>query len=304
MPTISFEDYVGTVDAYIGTRPDMAAVRAYNHQMIDILDSLRPVAGKSLLDVGASPHGFALEWALRKNVSGYTGIGLGVHETVEVIQTDASHEQVSRRASLGETFRRLTGTTTPLEHQRAESLVGRLMQMDAESLLFESQTFDLVLSLSTFEHFFDGARVLREMYRVLRPGGSALISFQPVWTCSYGHHLHHVEPVARLIPPWAHLLWTEQTMRQAFEGRWPEGLPMSLEAAVEWIYRSNEVNRIDVVRIRQMFLECDFEIEWMTPLMDSESDDKKVIANYLASVLPYSVDELMTLGFSLLLNRR
>lgn len=304
MATTTFDDYVGTVDAYIGTRPDMAPVRAYNHQMIDILDSLRPIAAKSLLDVGASPHGFALEWALRKNVSGYTGIGLGVHETIEVVRENAIPEPVLRHASLGETFRRLAGATQSVEPQRTESTVGRLMQMDAETLRFEPETFDLIITLSTFEHFFDGARVLREMHRVLRPGGSALVSFQPVWTCSYGHHLHHVEPVAKLIPPWAHLLWTEQTMRQIFEGRWPDGLPMSLDAAVEWIYRSNEVNRIDVVRIRQMFLDCEFQIEWMTPLMDSEADDKKVIANYLASVLPYSAEDLMTLGFSLLLNRR
>ena len=78
---------------------------------------------------------------------------------------------------------------------------------------------------------------------------------------------------------------------------------MSLDDAIEWIYRSNEVNRIDVATIRRVFLESPFEIDWMTPLMDNDSDDKKVIANYLAAVLPYGENELMTLGYSLLIHK-
>ena len=308
---LPFEDYAGSIEAYIATRPDMSGVRAYNHQMLDIFDSLRPLAGRSLLDIGASPHGFALEWALRKDVSSYTGIGLGIHESVEVARPHAPQIPSSGRPSLVETLRRLTATGQPTgeTHQGSPAgklpaeCTGSLRNMDAEALRFESGQFDLIVSLSTFEHFFDGAKVLQEMHRVLRPGGSALISFQPVWTSSYGHHLHHVEPVAALIPPWAHLLWTADTMRQTFEGRWPEGLPMSLDDAIEWIYRSNEVNRIDVATIRRVFLESPFEIDWMTPLMDNDSDDKKVIANYLASVLPYSENELMTLGYSLLIHK-
>jgi SAM-dependent methyltransferase len=303
-----FEEYVGSIDEYMTTRPDLVGVRAYNHQMIDIFDSLRSLNGKSLLDVGASPHGFALEWALRKDVSSYTGIGLGIHEPVDVLRAHAVPNPSQVRPSFAESIRLLTGSRRPSADAQPAGLlttegIGTLRNMDAENLGFESAQFDLILSLSTFEHFFDGSTVLREMHRVLRPGGSALISFQPVWTSSYGHHLHHVESVAALIPPWAHLLWTSDTMRTNFEGRWPEGLPMSLDEAIEWIYRSNEVNRIDVVTIRKMFLESPFRIEWMTPLMDSESGDKNVIANYLASVLPYSIEELMTLGFSLLMHK-
>jgi SAM-dependent methyltransferase len=303
------DEYVGTIDAYIATRPDLVGVRAYNHQMLDIFDSLRPLRGKSILDVGASPHGFALEWALRKEAASYTGIGLGIHEPVDVVRTHEEPTPSPARPSLAESFRRLTGAgrtsadALPARRLAAE-YIGTLRNMDAETLDFESGQFDLIMSLSTFEHFFDGARVLREMHRVLRPGGSALISFQPVWTSSYGHHLHHVEPVAALIPPWAHLLWTSDSMRSNFEGRWPDGLPMSLDEAIEWIYRSNEVNRIDVVTIRKMFLESPFEIDWMTPLMDNESDDKRVIANYVGSVLPFSTEELMTLGYSLLAHKR
>jgi ubiquinone/menaquinone biosynthesis C-methylase UbiE len=238
--------------------------------MIEALARSRPLAGKVLLDIGASPHGFALEWALKKGVSAYIGIGLGICETIEV---------------------------------RREGSVGRLISMDAEDLVFEPQTFDLIISLSTFEHFFDGAKVLKEMYRVLKVGGSVLIHFQPVWNASYGHHLHHIPSVAELIPHWAHLLWNEETMYQAYRGKWPVDMPMSLEETIEWIYRSNEINRIDVVRLRDMFYASDFEVEWMTPLVDDSSANKRIIAGYLSKILPYSADDLMTLGFSILMNK-
>jgi hypothetical protein len=164
--------------------------------------------------------------------------------------------------------------------------MGKLIRMNAEDLIFEPETFDLIISLSTFEHFFNG------------------VNFQPVWTASYGHHLHHIPSVAKLIPPWAHLIWTEETMRQAFRERWPADAAMSLEEAIEWIYRSSEINRVDIVTLRNMFRTCDFEVEWMTPLFDDKSDNKPVVADYLSRILPYSADDLMTLGFSILLKKR
>jgi hypothetical protein len=110
--------------------------------------------------------------------------------------------------------------------------------------------------------------------------------------------------VAKLIPPWAHLIWTEETMHQAFQERWPADAAMSLEEAIEWIYRSSEINRVDIVTLRSMFHTCDFDIEWMTPLSEDNSDNKPVIADYLSKILPYSADDLITLGLSLLLNKK
>jgi len=266
-----YKEYILTIEAFNQKRPEMNDVRAYNHQMIDILDTLRPIQNKKLLDVGASPHGYAMEQALLKGVSAYIGIGLGIAEDIEV------------------------------KHQNA---CGKLINMNAETLNFESEMFDLIISLSTFEHFFDGSQVLREMYHVLKPGGSVLINFQPVWTSSYGHHLHHIEEITKLIPPWAHLIWTEETMQRALEKQWTSDMSMSLKEAIEWIYKSLEINRVDVVKLHNMFINCQFEIEWMTPLYDEQCTNKLLIADYLSKILPYSVEELMTLGYSLLLNKR
>ena len=63
---------------FVNSRPDLNDVRNYNRQMIDTLFRLQNLSGKALLDIGASPHGFALERALERGVKEYCGVGLGV----------------------------------------------------------------------------------------------------------------------------------------------------------------------------------------------------------------------------------
>jgi 2-polyprenyl-3-methyl-5-hydroxy-6-metoxy-1,4-benzoquinol methylase len=264
------DNYVNSIEAYTRTRPHLVSVRTYNHAMVDVLDSTVPLAGRILLDIGASPHGFSLERALAKGVAAYIGIGLGMWESVEIRHGEA---------------------------------IGRLMAGDAESIALESESIDLAMSLSTFEHFADGPAVLREIHRVLRPGGTLFVNFQPVWTSSEGHHLHDLEDVTRLIPPWAHLLWTPDAMRCALKDRWPAEATMSLDEAVAWIYESYEINRVDVVTLRRMFETAPFTIDWMTPLLDDESGDKPRLAAYLATLLPYSARDLLTRGFSAMLRK-
>jgi len=55
----------------------------------------------------------------------------------------------------------------------------------AESLPFESGTFDLVTALDVVEHLNDDVAGLREMRRVLRPGGHALL-FVPTFMWLWG----------------------------------------------------------------------------------------------------------------------
>ncbi len=49
-------------------------------------------------------------------------------------------------------------------------------QGDAETMPFEDKTFDGVVTRLAIHHFADPARVLGEMFRVLRPGGLAVIA--------------------------------------------------------------------------------------------------------------------------------
>jgi SAM-dependent methyltransferase len=54
--------------------------------------------------------------------------------------------------------------------------VSNVQQVTASILPFEDSTFDLVTMLDVLEHIDDDAGTLRELHRVLRPGGMLLIS--------------------------------------------------------------------------------------------------------------------------------
>jgi SAM-dependent methyltransferase len=64
---------------------------------------------------------------------------------------------------------------------------------------------DIVVSLDAFEHFGDPARVLQQMFDLLKPGGMLIVSFGPTWLHPRGGHLFSVFP-------WAHLLFSERAL--------------------------------------------------------------------------------------------
>ncbi len=261
---------VARIERFQRRRPDTDPARAFNHQMVDTLNELRPLRGRALLDVGASYCGYSLERALALGASTVTGLSLEINRITEV---------------------------------RAPGGVGRLLPMDAGQLAFDDGAFDLALSLSTFEHLHDPARVLSELHRVLRPGGSALLSFEPVWTCSYGHHLHHLPRVAALLAPWAHLLHAPDELRAWLAPRWPASAELSLDAALHWIYSGPALNRVPGPELRRLVEASAFAVEWIVPLDDADAE-ARAQAEATARKLPWTPAELLTRGYSALLNRR
>jgi SAM-dependent methyltransferase len=255
----------------------LGLIRGFNHSMVGELAKACSLSGRAFLDVGASVHGYALEAALERGVALYEGIDLGVsrHWRSPIV------EFVSPAGSRG-----------------------RLRQMNAEKLEFPDESFDCLLSISTFEHFLQPAAVLQEMHRVLRPGSVALISFEPIWTASYGHHLHHFGAVSDLVPLWGHLFLSEEQMRQVL-GRqpWPSDAPINIENALRWIYRGGDINRFDIQALRIFFEESPFEIAWYQPLRDEISPERCGIAAYVSQLVPYAEDELLTKGLSFLLRK-
>ena len=68
-----------------------------------------------------------------------------------------------------------------------------VIQADALNLPFEDERFDLVTAFDIIEHISDDAAALREMRRVLRPGGQLLL-YTPALPWLYGEHdrrVHH-----------------------------------------------------------------------------------------------------------------
>lgn len=70
--------------------------------------------------------------------------------------------------------------------------------------------FDIVISITAFEHILQPSAVLDKIYRSLKLGGSFYSYHGPLWSCRYGHHIW-VTPELNFnnlgpLPPFAHLL--------------------------------------------------------------------------------------------------
>jgi ubiquinone/menaquinone biosynthesis C-methylase UbiE len=261
--------YVKNIDAYNAAQSNsemLDAIRNYNHSIINSLNTIKSLSGLRILDVGASPHGYALEEALALGVSEYVGIGLDISEDFS-IETRAGH--------------------------------GKLAYMNAESLTFKDNEFDVIVTMSTFEHIGDLCMALSEFRRVLKPQGCALISFEPIWTCSYGHHLHHIGEISKFVPDWSHLLWPKEEMMKYLNDCWPQNAPLSVPEACAWIYEDNVLNRKGIKEIQTILFECQMRIEWIVPLLDENRNEEQLTAAIEKTGL--SREDLMTKGLSVLL---
>ncbi|MBW2031068.1 MAG: class I SAM-dependent methyltransferase [Deltaproteobacteria bacterium] len=239
--------------------------------MVDQLNHIFPLAGRVLLDIGASPHGYAMERALKEDVSLYVGVGLDVEEPEYVL---------GKRGN-----------------------VGILFNMDAMSLKFPDSSFDVVFSISVLEHVSDVSSVLAEMYRVLKPDGRALVSFEPVWTCSYGHHLHHFPSCSGLIPPWAHLMWAPAKMREHLLNSWPEDAPLTVQEAIDWIYFGDSINRVGIREFQELIDKSPFKLSWKAPLREEKENFDPVVIEQASVKTGLTPDELTTKGLTLLMSK-
>jgi len=84
------------------------------------------------------------------------------------------------------------------------------IRADAMHLLFRDPLFDACMSFNAFEHIPDPRLAFAEVSRVLKPGGIAYISMDPIWTCDTGSHFFGRVPV-----PWQHLVSSEEQFREA-----------------------------------------------------------------------------------------
>ena len=79
-----------------------------------------------------------------------------------------------------------------------------LRQMDATKLQTADNSFDCVFSISVFEHLPEPSQVMKEIARVLKPGGVAYI-ITHLYTSDTGIHDPRVFGDRGDIPYWAHL---------------------------------------------------------------------------------------------------
>src|SRR5579863_8246031 len=101
--------------------------------------------GAGVLEVAPGPGYFAIELA---KLGDYRVTGLDISQTfVEIARANAADEKVQAQFQRG----------------------------DASRMPFEAERFDYVVCRAAFKNFSAPDAALREMYRVLKPGGRALI---------------------------------------------------------------------------------------------------------------------------------
>jgi SAM-dependent methyltransferase len=80
-----------------------------------------------------------------------------------------------------------------------------IVTMDAAAMTFPDGSFDCVFSHSCFEHLSEPGDVIRQVARVLRPGGLAHVDAHLYTSDSGCHDVRIFSGRRESIPPWAHL---------------------------------------------------------------------------------------------------
>jgi methionine biosynthesis protein MetW len=90
-----------------------------------------------------------------------------------------------------------------IESVRRKGFVGQVVDMNRDLLPFPSAHFDAITMLAVLEHVFDPVAAIREVHRVLRPGGTLIIDVPNVG--SFSNRLRILAgriPVTSLDPGW------------------------------------------------------------------------------------------------------
>lgn len=89
-----------------------------------------------------------------------------------------------------------------------------------EKIPLEDGCADTIISYDVFEHISRPVTILKELYRILKPGGQILIGTWG-WYHPFAPHLWSTMPV-----PWAHVLFSERTVlrvcRRVYHSNWYE----------------------------------------------------------------------------------
>ena len=138
---------------------------------------------KIVLDVGCGAGGKSLYYASQGAAKVY-----GV-EVVEKYQQEAY--ELAKQKNLMDKF--------------------KFVLQDAANLQFQEHFFDTIIMNDAMEHVNQPEKVLKECYRVLKPGGKLYVNFPP-YHHPYGAHLSDVIGI-----PWVHLFFDDQTLIEVYK---------------------------------------------------------------------------------------
>ena len=80
---------------------------------------------------------------------------------------------------------------------------------------FREESFDLIFSKDTLEHCLAPSDEVRELARLLRPGGKLILGFGPLWFSMFGDH-QILKTSLGFSLPWLHLILPENVIVDLF----------------------------------------------------------------------------------------
>jgi SAM-dependent methyltransferase len=152
-------------------------------------DGALDMTGKSVLDVGAGRGEVIIEAAHR---GAERVVGIDIDDGKQALKMIAED---------------------PVASERVE-----LLATDGSLEELGSETFDVVLSKDSFEHFVDPETFVSRLAKYVKPGGVLAIGFGPLWKSPMGGHIDYMTPV-----PWAHLLFPEEVIMEERRRFRPDG---------------------------------------------------------------------------------
>jgi ubiquinone/menaquinone biosynthesis C-methylase UbiE len=112
--------------------------------------------------------------------------GLRDKDVLEVGVGQGTHAQLLALHCRSFTGIDLTSHAVEMTGQRLQlfNIQGKVLQMDAEHMAFEDNSYDFVWSWGVIHHSADTRRILREMHRVLKPQGrcTVMVYYRSWWT--------------------------------------------------------------------------------------------------------------------------
>ena len=149
----------------------------------------------------------------------------------------------------------------------------RYIRGRAQSICYQENYFDYVFSCNAFHHISRFSDALREIYRVLKPGGIVLSIFGPIWSAPDGCHLENVPYRGgliqfweeQLVPDWYHLVYDFKELYMILI----ENIKQDKAYAIaDYIYFSNWINRMSYFDYQDTLAHSDFIIIEMTGSTD------------------------------------
>jgi len=185
----------------------------YNLFAKGVKDHLGGFKGKTVLDLGVgfqlTHGGLTLALALQDGAKRCFGIDIAhpeLHsaEPAKVAFWKQAKDTLGVDVQCLEDGRVVFASTDILHFDDFFSKI-TLLQMSASNMWFKDDMFDIVISNAVFEHVQKPREVLAELFRVVKPGGGAVINWNPFAGFKMGGHDIGIP----FYYPWAHLRLSE-----------------------------------------------------------------------------------------------